>query len=169
MVKMSDNNAMIAVPAIAPLDPAPDAETDARAVTAVLLTEDGRFLLQLRDDIPGILLPGHWACFGGHVDPGESREDALRRELWEELRFTVGETQWFFESVYSLPRSFRRRVRVTWFVVPLALADIPHLDQQEGSDMALFTLEQALALPKISPLDLNVMIMLARHAELFPI
>jgi 8-oxo-dGTP diphosphatase len=48
-----------------------------------------RFLLQLRDDIPGILYPGYWAFFGGHLEAGEDPEMALRRELIEEIEYSA--------------------------------------------------------------------------------
>ena len=56
-----------------------------RWCAAALLVCDGRYLMQLRDDKPGILLPDHWALFGGTVDPGEDAAAAMRRELVEEL------------------------------------------------------------------------------------
>ena len=42
------------------------------AVAAIITVEDGRYLMQLRDDIPRIFYPGHWGCFGGAVGPDES-------------------------------------------------------------------------------------------------
>lgn len=44
----------------------------------------GRFLLQLRDDIPGIAYPGRWSLFGGGVEPGETLRAAAVREIAEE-------------------------------------------------------------------------------------
>ncbi len=55
------------------------------AVAALITVEDGRYLMQLRDDIPRIFYPGHWGCFGGAVSPGEDEIEALQRELAEEL------------------------------------------------------------------------------------
>jgi 8-oxo-dGTP diphosphatase len=46
--------------------------------------------MQLRDDIPGIVYPGHWGFFGGHLEPGENPEQALRRELVEEIEYEAG-------------------------------------------------------------------------------
>lgn len=54
---------------------------------AILHTAD-RFLMQLRDNIPGIIYPGCWGFFGGHLDPGETPEVAVKRELQEEIGYT---------------------------------------------------------------------------------
>ena len=54
-------------------------------VALAMLHRDGRWLMQLRDEIPNIVAPGCWGLFGGHLDPGETPEQALRRELLEEI------------------------------------------------------------------------------------
>lgn len=43
--------------------------------------------MQLRDNIPGIFYPGYWALFGGHLEPGESTDIAIARELLEEIGY----------------------------------------------------------------------------------
>jgi hypothetical protein len=50
-------------------------------VALAMLHRQNRWLMQLRDDIPGIVAPGCWGLFGGHLVPGETPEQALRREL----------------------------------------------------------------------------------------
>jgi len=49
-----------------------------------LLVRDGTVLLGRRADNRE-WLSGAWDMFGGHIEPGESPEAALRRELLEEL------------------------------------------------------------------------------------
>ncbi|MBM7414000.1 MULTISPECIES: (deoxy)nucleoside triphosphate pyrophosphohydrolase [Nocardiaceae] len=60
-------------------------------VVAGALVENGRLLLARRASPPE--LAGLWELPGGKVDPGETPEDALVRELREELgiEVTVGE------------------------------------------------------------------------------
>jgi 8-oxo-dGTP diphosphatase len=50
---------------------------------AVILRADGRFLLAQRP--PGKAYAGYWEFPGGKIEDGESAQDALRRELHEEL------------------------------------------------------------------------------------
>jgi 8-oxo-dGTP pyrophosphatase MutT (NUDIX family) len=61
----------------------------ADAVAAVLVLDDGRYVMQLRDDKADIWYPGHWGCFGGAVDQGEPPIAALARELREELEYEI--------------------------------------------------------------------------------
>ncbi len=59
-------------------------------VAAGVLAKSGRVLLQQRSDPPQ--LAGLWEFPGGKVDPGETLEKALARELDEELAISVEET-----------------------------------------------------------------------------
>jgi 8-oxo-dGTP diphosphatase len=56
-----------------------------QTVSALLVNCEGRVLLQQRDHTPGIRFPGCWSTFGGGVEPGETPDAAMRRELLEEL------------------------------------------------------------------------------------
>jgi len=62
-------------------------------VALAMLHRDGRWLMQLRDEIPTIVAPGCWGLFGGHLDPGETPEQALRRELLEEISWQPPEVE----------------------------------------------------------------------------
>ncbi len=134
---------------------------------AVMATPDGRYLLQLRDAKPEILLPDHWALFGGSVEPGEAPDTALRRELAEELRFAPRHVEPFTEMLIDLPFAPPRRDRMSFFVVPIEGRDIATMVQGEGAAMRLFRAEEMAALPRVAPWDLAVVLMHARREALF--
>ncbi len=62
----------------------PDTYGDYRGALVIPEATDGRILLQMRDDLPDIAMPGKWGFFGGEIDPGEEPLDAVARELHEE-------------------------------------------------------------------------------------
>ncbi len=59
-------------------------------VAAALVDADGRVLVQQRPS--GKPMAGLWEFPGGKVDPGETPEAALRRELEEELGLTIDQS-----------------------------------------------------------------------------
>jgi 8-oxo-dGTP diphosphatase len=64
----------------------------------VLIDDAGRFLLTSRPE--GKVYAGYWEFPGGKLEAGESVEQALRRELHEELGITIGAVRpWKIELV----------------------------------------------------------------------
>ena len=65
-------------------------------VALAMLHQEDRWLLQLRDENPGIVAPGCWGLFGGHLEHGETALVALRRELNEEIGWCPNQlNSWF--------------------------------------------------------------------------
>jgi len=122
------------------------------AVGAILVTPDGRFLMQQRDAIPEIWYPGAWGLFGGGIDPGETELEALRRELDEEIGFALGTASLFgrfhFECSFVGATVFR-----SFYEVPIEPQAVDGLQLREGSAMALIPAERALALPDVIGYD----------------
>jgi 8-oxo-dGTP diphosphatase len=104
-------------------------------VAIAILYQDHQFLMQLRDDIPGIIYPGHWGFFGGHLDPGESPEETMWRELHEEIGYVPPQVT-HFRSYTDDPRVIRHV-----FHAPLVVA-VEALELNEGWDLGLLTVEQ---------------------------
>jgi isopentenyldiphosphate isomerase len=73
-----------------------------RVVHVLVFTGEGRLLLQKRS-MKKDVAPGRWdTSVGGHVDPGESLEQAVRREMEEELGFNC-EPEFLYSYTHSNP------------------------------------------------------------------
>ena len=72
----------------------------------VLLQADGQFLLTSRPE--GKVYAGYWEFPGGKLEVGESVEQALRRELQEELGITIGAVQVWKTQMVDYPHALVR-------------------------------------------------------------
>ena len=72
----------------------------------VLLQAHGHFLLTSRPE--GKVYAGYWEFPGGKLEAGESVEQALRRELQEELGITIGAAQVWKTQMVDYPHALVR-------------------------------------------------------------
>jgi len=143
---------------------APLAAGDAAA--ALLVLDDGRYLLQLRDDLPHIWYPGHWGLFGGSVDHGEDAVAALRRELREELELDMADARLFVSFEFDLTPVGLKKYFRAYYEVPVTLEAFGRLVLREGADMRALPGDEALALPRMSPYDAFALFLHYRRARL---
>lgn len=113
-------------------------------VAIALLIREGQFLLQLRDNIPTIVYPGHWAFFGGHIEPGETPEAGVWREVKEEIGYVP---PWLKPFVRWEHENIVRHVFYGPLVVPPA-----QLQLNEGWDLGLWTVADIERGEKYSPI-----------------
>lgn len=134
------------VRADAPLRPA-------NAVAALLLLDDGRYLMQLRDALPQIFYPDHWGCFGGAVDAGERPLAALRRELREELELELGEAREFTRFDFDFSELGHGSVYRIYYEARLPEEAVSGLVLHEGAQMRAFEAGELLAGHRLAPYD----------------
>ncbi|MFB7255113.1 MFS transporter [Streptomyces nojiriensis] len=130
-------------------------------VNASALIHDGhgRYLLHLRDDLPGIWEPGAWALLGGGREPGDtSLEDTVRRELREEAGLEPGVVEPF--AVELATGTDGRTLPVAVFTAQWN-DDPARLPLTEGVMLAWFH-PDAMARLRLSPSTLDLV---RRHAE----
>jgi 8-oxo-dGTP diphosphatase len=95
---------------------------------------EGKVLLQLRDNIPEIPWPDCWGTFGGEIEEGESPDEAIRREIREELMYELQEPEYFGNFPYDGYDIFMYRK-----IIPeLTVADVT---VREGQRAEFFSLE----------------------------
>lgn len=70
-------------------------------VVAALIWDKDKFMICQRPahKARGLL----WEFVGGKVEPGESKEQALVRECWEELAITISVSSMFMDVVHEYP------------------------------------------------------------------
>ncbi|MFP8779299.1 NUDIX domain-containing protein [Hydrogenophaga sp. RWCD_12] len=69
----------------------------------ILIDREGRYLLTSRP--AGKAYAGYWEFPGGKLEAGESVEQALRRELQEEIGVTIGEAPVWRDSMVDYPHA----------------------------------------------------------------
>ncbi len=74
-----------------------------RVVHVIVVNSSGEILLQKRS-MDKDVAPGRWdTSVGGHVDAGERIEDAVLREMAEELGITGGDVRFLYTYIHSNP------------------------------------------------------------------
>lgn len=113
--------------------------TPVDVAVGVLVDADGRFLLTSRPE--GKVYAGYWEFPGGKLEAGETVEQALRRELHEELGVTIGgvhpwkveivdyehaRVRLHFCKVYEWQGEFEMRERqsMAWQTLPVAVKPV---------------------------------------------
>ena len=109
-------------------------------VVAILPYANGKVLLQLRDQKPDIVFPGHWGFFSGSIDDGETPEQAAYRELWEELEYRPQ------QLIKLAARKIPELNKISHiYYCPLNIS-VETLILHEGMDFGLFSWEEIMNL-----------------------
>jgi 8-oxo-dGTP pyrophosphatase MutT (NUDIX family) len=120
---------------------------------ALLVDEQGRYLMQIRDDVPHILHPGALGLFGGALEAGEDAGAAVRRELDEEIGFVprdLGYWRTLWVPLRQADGSLRSG-RVVVFVGAIAAERVPDMDQREGAGRLLIGPRSLLLEANVTP------------------
>jgi len=80
----------------------------------LLFDRHDRLLIYLRDNKPEIPFPNHWDLFGGHVEEGEAPEEALVRELKEELGVDLKQWRLFRSYVCTEGDAYPNVKHIFW-------------------------------------------------------
>lgn len=73
-----------------------------REVTAAIIRKNGRILIARR--AAGENMAGGWEFPGGKIEEGETPEECLKRELYEEFGISADIGRFFCESIYEYPK-----------------------------------------------------------------
>jgi 8-oxo-dGTP diphosphatase len=125
-------------------------------VVAALIVQAERVLLGLRSP-ERAFYPGVWDLFGGHVEPGETQEQTLMRELGEELGITPVRWSFLETMTLDLPQNVQAEKPADLLIVHLYLVTAwagtaTNRQPQEHSAIGWFSLAEAVQLPLADPI-----------------
>jgi 8-oxo-dGTP diphosphatase len=106
-----------------------------RGSSIIFVNSQREILLFLRDDIPHIPFPNIWDLPGGHVEPDETPEECIVREMKEEMGLDIKDYQLF--SVIE----FDDRTEYTFW--QKANLDLDKIELTEGQCLKWFTENEA--------------------------
>jgi 8-oxo-dGTP diphosphatase len=126
-------------------------------VAAALRNSDGRFLLQKRPE--NKVMAGLWEFPGGKIEPGETPEAALVRELKEELAIEVESTNLHANCFASAPLGDRQLLLLLYICSQWRGEPQP----MESPELGWFTVQEMRSL-NMPPADLPLLDLLERNA-----
>ncbi|PVH48451.1 hypothetical protein PAHAL_4G332100 [Panicum hallii] len=102
---------------------------DPVVIMLVIDKENDRALLSRQSRF----VPRMWSCLAGFIEPGESLEEAVRRETWEETGIEVGQVIYHSSQPWPVgPNTMPCQLMVGFFAYAKSLEI--HVDKQELED-----------------------------------
>ncbi len=95
---------------------------------------NGEYLFQLRDN--HVSDGGKWSLFGGGIEPGETPEEGVKREVKEEINFDLKDAKLILEYTNSLGSH-------AYLFFSIIDKDINELTLKEGKDFGFFSIEDS--------------------------
>lgn len=123
-----------------------------QTVSAFLYNPAGGVIAQLRDDKPGLMFPAHWSTLGGRIESGETPDEAMQRELIEEIEICPPMTFWRLFEHQFISRGIRHDVDIYAYVGEIGLA-IDDIRLHEGQRLAYLRLTDIDTFPFAFGLD----------------
>jgi 8-oxo-dGTP diphosphatase len=105
-----------------------------KGCSIVFINDDHQVLLFLRDNIPTIPFPNMWDVPGGHVEPDETPEACIVREMQEEMELELENFSFF--SIMEFPD----RIEYTFW--KKSNLDIERITLHEGQRLKWFNQDE---------------------------
>ena len=115
------------------------------AYAGIVLTQNRKILLQLRDNKSGVLNPGTWGTFGGGIEDGETPVEAIIREVKEELDINLVAKSL---NIISKGTSLKGRA---FFIFKARFPTGQKITLREGQEARWFSIDEALKLSNVVP------------------
>jgi len=92
----------------------------------------------------------HWSFFGGIIEKGETKEQALKREIYEELKLKITKPKFFKKYSFTV-----KELDLTYYMFIFHLSN-QLLKPHKKAGIKQFTIKQALRL-RITDIDKRIL------------
>ena len=96
-----------------------------KTVGAIVRKDDKYLMIERK------LKPFGFACLAGHIDPGETSEEALVREVKEESGLDVKSKKLLLNEVLSIEECVQGEITHEWFVYDVEASGELKIDEEE--------------------------------------
>lgn len=101
----------------------------------IIYNDKNQVLLQLRNNNHNIKYPNSWVLFGGAINPGEVPEQAIKREIYEEIGIILRNISFFKNYVYIDEDEVHKQ-----YIFKLqSNLDLNKIILKEGADLKFFS------------------------------
>ncbi len=111
-----------------------------RGASAIPFNSEGKILLQLRDDRHDLHYPNCWTTLGGAVELGETFDEAIRRELLEEIEIDLPVKLWKIQN-YETELKGQKYLVETYTYVGRIDRPVSEIKLNEGQALGYFAEE----------------------------
>ncbi len=108
-----------------------------RNVSVLILYNDLKEILLQHRAMDAKRLPNYWAFFGGGLEPGETAEQTLKREIQEELEYIVRDPKLIYAQKFT-----HEEDKNTKYVFVEKFDKSQNLIQHEGQEMGWFRFDK---------------------------
>lgn len=124
-----------------------------KVVAVIIVDPSGKILLQ-RKDLGYKFGPGKWSLFGGHIERNETREEAMIREIREEIGTDIDLTnlKYFKNFIDEFMLKGNKKVDHEVFILNFD-GDLSKIKLGEGAGFSLFEISE---LKKLDILQSNI-------------
>lgn len=112
------------------------------STSIILLTANKNVVLQHRDDIPNIEYPDFWGLIGGWIEENETPEEAIKRELEEELYLTDKKENLRIGGLRLVDQRKREKGWTEFIFLGNIKNDIFNLRLKEGQKISSFNFQE---------------------------
>ena len=119
----------------------------------VLTDLNNNIYLQKRDQNKNIYFPGQWGLFGGSCEKDESPEDAIKREIFEELTIKIiSPKKFLILKITTKYLGTKSRIR-HFYHQKLNSTILSNIELREGETYNSFSFDKLPSLNKLVPFD----------------